>query len=739
MTAAAVSAVGPEEGRRGVDVPLVTRARQLLPVTAAAVVVALLTLIVGGDPGPSVAVVGAAVASGACAVAAVRAAGRVRLAWGLLGAGIVLWSGGYGARPVWDHVDAARPGGVTVGDLAALASAACVIAGIGCLFEWPDRRLSRLRLLIEGVMVAASMLFAGWAVVLPAAFDAAAGRPAAERFVLLAHPVAALLVVAASLFVLTRRAEGFQGRGVLLGGIGVVALFGILAGHAGTWAPGFSGALEAGAVVGFLAVVLAAARSGRAQPATPSIARWRQARSLLLAAPGLSVVIVIGMAVRQVTGAPVAAELVWIAVGVLGLSVALHVTVVLENEALGRDAADARDHAIRASNLKSYFLANMSHEIRTPMNAVIGLTGLLLDTDLDAEQRELAVGVATSAEGLLALIDDVLDFAKIEAQKVELEAIDLDLADLLDEVAMILGDSARRKGIDLVAYCEPSLATERRGDPVRLRQILLNLAGNAVKFTEQGSVTIRAHAGEHDPDAVAFEVIDTGIGIPKSDHARLFEPFSQLDETVTRKFGGTGLGLAIVTDLVDLLGGAIELESEPGLGSAFRVTLPVAAGTRRPVERALDALAGLRALIVDGNAVNRSLLAHTLSTWGFRVDHAATAEEALDLYGWTGSPDEIYAVAFIEYEMDGMDGIDLARVLRCQEPTASTVLFLLSSDPDLSRQRAHDAGVGSVLVKPVRNAYLLRRLMDTLITNRADATSPDHQRREPSDASSARR
>jgi signal transduction histidine kinase/CheY-like chemotaxis protein len=698
-----------------------------LGISLTAVVVALL---VGGGVGSLRLVVVAAAAAGACIAAAWCAAGRRRVAWGLLGVGVALWGAGHDARPVWDDLRAGGPSSPSVVDLAAVVSAGCLAVGLILQLDKPVRRLTQLRLLIEGLMVAGSTLFASWATILPAAFEALAGRPLTDRVVLLAYPLGDVSVVAAVVFTLARIPEGRPWKGLLLCGVAATAVFGGLHSHAKTpdWLSG--GALEAGFAVGFLAIILAADRSWQPNPPGEPAALSVQTRRLLLAAPGLSVVIVIGITVRQVTGAPVAAELVWIAVAVLGLSVGLQLTVILENDVLGAEAAAARDQAIHASQLKSYFLANMSHEIRTPMNAVIGLTGLLLDTDLDPDQRELAVGVATSAEGLLGLIDDILDFAKIEAHKLELEEIDLDLEDLLDQVALIVGDSARRKGIDLFAYCEPGLVTLRRGDPVRLRQILLNLAANAVKFTEKGSVTIRALPAEDAPDDVSFEVIDTGIGIPREDQARLFEPFSQLDESVTRKFGGTGLGLAIVTDLVKLQGGTIELESEPGLGTAFRVTLPLQPGTHRPVEQALDALAGLRALVVDGNAVDRSLLAYTLHTWGFVVDQAATAEEALDLYGWANSPEDVYAIAIIEHHMDGMDGPELARILRSQEPTASTVLFLLSSDPDLSRQAAHDAGISSVLIKPVRHTYLLRRIMDTLIPNRPVTARPAHHRKE---------
>jgi signal transduction histidine kinase/CheY-like chemotaxis protein len=445
----------------------------------------------------------------------------------------------------------------------------------------------------------------------------------------------------------------------------------------------------------------------------------QQAERLLLSLPALPVLAAIVLTIRQVTDRPVAAELMWITAVVLGLSLILHLTISFENKALNADLSAARDEAIRASLLKSYFLANMSHEIRTPMNAVIGLTGLLLDTELDDEQREMATGVSTSAEGLLELIDDVLDFSKMEAEKMVLEKVELDLEDLLDDVAVIVGDAARRKGIELIAHCEPGLATVRQGDPLRLRQILLNLASNAVKFTDRGAVAIRAWPVPGEDGLVMFDVSDTGIGIPAEAQARLFEPFSQLDESTTRRYGGTGLGLAIVTELVALQGGTIELESEVGVGTTFSVTLPLPAGTQRTVEQDLGGLVGLRALVVDPNAVNRSVLAHTLHTWGFVVDQAATAEEALDHYGWTGPPNTGYALALIEHKMEEMDGLQLASVLRTQASTEDTVILLLSSQADLSRQAAYDAGVRSVLIKPVRNGYLLRRIIDTLVTDRA--------------------
>ena len=646
-----------------------------------AVATVLLGTRAGGAP---VSVLAAAAAAGACVVASSRTTDRW-VGWAALAAGSALWGASRGARPSAAVIDGTAPYAATAWSVVALVAVAALAAGLLLQLDIPHRPLSRVRAVVEALMVGGSALFAAWALVLPQTFEAAAGQPLLDRAVLLASPLGDVLLLALATFAATRvPADRTRTLPLLLAGVAVVATASAAFGHLpGDGPPDL--ALDAAAAVGFLAMVLAASFSPVAPaPEQATSDRTEQARRLLLSAPGLALLIVAATSVKQATGQPVATELAWITIGVLGLSILLHITVTLENQMLSTDLAVARDEAIQSVRLKSYFLANMSHEVRTPMNAVIGLTGLLLDSDLDAEQRELAVGVATSAEGLLELINDILDFSRMEAGKMGVEEIDLDLDDLFDDVATILGDGARRKGIELYVYCEPGLVTTRRGDPMRLRQILLNLGANAVKFTPSGSVTIRASAVPDEPDLVAFEVTDTGIGIPAAVQTRLFQPFSQLDESTSRKFGGTGLGLAIVSQLVDLLGADLDLESEEGIGTSVVVTAPLPLRTTRQVEEALGSLSGLRVLVVDNNAVNRSVQSHVLHGWGFQVDQASDADQALDYCGWAGEP---YALALIEHQLDGTDGIDLAAILRTQQRTRDTVILLQTSVAELPRRR----------------------------------------------------
>lgn len=701
--------------------------------TAVALLVGLLAIEAAaraGAPGPSLPAAGLAAAL--AAGVAWQTTGLVRAGWAAIAAGVALWGGGYAARPTWAHLDPSSTR-VSPGGLAAVASALLLSGALLVLIDAPRRETARLRFVAEFFLVVASVLFAGWVAVLPPAFAAVEGRPLGERAVLLSFPLGDLLLVAVVTFALTKLPALGRRNTLLLPGLAALAFVGSALSQLDPADHGGRRTVDLVVALGFLAIAAGAARAWGTGREADRAAIPERAELLMLVAPGLSILIVVGTTVRQATGQPVAVELTWITIAVLTMAVLLHVTVIVENQALGRELSLARDEAIRASELKSHFLANVSHEIRTPMNAVIGLTGLLLDTELDEDQQELAVGVATSAEGLLGLIDGLLDFSKIEAEKMELEEIDLDLTDLIDEVAMLVAEPARRQGIELIAYCDPGVATRRRGDPVRLRQVLLNLANNAVKFTSEGSVTIRAMAVERDPEKVAFLVIDTGIGIPESAQARLFEPFSQADGSTTRHYGGTGLGLGIVRGLVDLMGGKVELASEEGRGTVFRVTVPLPIAAEQRTEQGLAALVGLRALVVDGNAVQRSVLAHTLHSWGFLVDQAASAEEALHDFGWSSETEGEagYAVALIERNLEGMDGLALARLLHREHSTAHTVILLLSPTMDLTRQAAKDAGITSVLIRPVRTSYLLRRIVDALVTPAGDPQPPTHSTTTP--------